>query len=63
MQPLLTQDDVAEFLKLSVRSVERLRCAGTGPRFLRIRHSIRYRLCDVEAWLASRLRGSTSEEA
>ena len=62
MQRLLTQDEVAELLKLSVRTVERLRVSGTGPKFLRILRSVRYRPSDVEAWLASRLRGSTSEE-
>jgi predicted DNA-binding transcriptional regulator AlpA len=46
-----------------VRTVERLRVTGTGPKFLRIRHSVRYRPADVEAWLASRVVGSTSEAA
>ena len=63
MQPLLTQDEAAELLKLSVRTVERLRVSGAGPKFLKIRHSVRYRPSDVEAWLKSRVVGSTSEEA
>jgi predicted DNA-binding transcriptional regulator AlpA len=62
MQPLLTQDECAELMKLSVRTVERLRITGAGPKFLRIRHSVRYRPADVEAWLASRTVRSTSEE-
>ena len=61
MQPLLTQDEAAELLKLSVRTVERLRVTGSGPKFLKIRNSVRYRLSDVEAWIASRVVGSTSE--
>jgi excisionase family DNA binding protein len=63
MQPLLTQDEVAEYLKLSVRTVERLRVTGAGPKFLKIRNSVRYRPESVEAWLASRVVGSTSETA
>jgi excisionase family DNA binding protein len=63
MQPLLTQDECAELLKLSVRTMERLRVSGTGPKFLKIRNSVRFRPEDVQSWLASRLRGSTSEEA
>jgi excisionase family DNA binding protein len=63
MQPLLTQDECAEYLKLSVRTVERLRVSGTGPKFLRIRHSVRYRAEDVQTWLASRIVSSTSETA
>ena len=62
MQPLLTQNEAAELLKLSVRTVERLRVTGTGPKFLKIRNSVRYRPADVEAWLASRTVRSTSEE-
>jgi excisionase family DNA binding protein len=62
MQPLLTQDEAAELLKLSVRTVERLRVSGTGPKFLKIFRSVRYRPEDVQTWLASRVRGSTSEE-
>jgi excisionase family DNA binding protein len=60
MQPLLTQDEAAELLKLSVRTVERLRTSGTGPKFLKIRNSVRYRLEDVQSWIVSRLVGSTS---
>jgi hypothetical protein len=41
MQPLLTQNEAAELLKLSVRTVERLRVSGTGPKFLKIRNSVR----------------------
>jgi excisionase family DNA binding protein len=62
MQPLLTQDEVAELCKLSVRTLERLRVTSGGPKYLKIRNSVRFRPADVEAWLASRLRGSTSEE-
>ena len=62
MQPLLTQDEAAELLKLSVRTVERLRVSGRGPKFLKILRSVRYRPADVEAWLAARIVSSTSEE-
>jgi predicted DNA-binding transcriptional regulator AlpA len=62
MQSLLTQRQCAEMLALSERTLERLRVSGAGPKFLRIRHSVRYRPADVEAWLASRIVGSTSEE-
>jgi predicted DNA-binding transcriptional regulator AlpA len=62
MQSLLTQSECAELLRLSERTLERLRVSGSGPKFLRIRHSVRYRPGDVEAWLASRTVQSTSEE-
>jgi predicted DNA-binding transcriptional regulator AlpA len=62
MQPLLTQRQCAEMLVLSERTLERLRQSGLGPRYLRMRHSVRYRPADVEQWLASRTVRSTSEE-
>jgi excisionase family DNA binding protein len=62
MQPLLTQDEAAKYLKLSVRTIERLRFSGRGPKFLKIFRSVRYRQSDVEQWLASRVVGSTSEQ-
>ena len=62
MQSLLTQHECAELLRLSERTLERLRVTGRGPKFLRIRHSVRYRPADVEAWLSSRIVRSTSEE-
>jgi predicted DNA-binding transcriptional regulator AlpA len=62
MQPLLTQRQAAELLCLSERTLERFRVSGIGPKFVRLGKSVRYRAGDVEAWLASRVVGSTSEE-
>ena len=61
MQPLLTQREAATLLKLSIRSLERMRCIGGGPRYVRAGHSIRYREADLEAWVASRTVSNTSE--
>ena len=62
MQPLLTQRQAAETLALSERTLERFRVTGAGPKFVRLGKSIRYRLADLEAWIASRVVGSTSEK-
>jgi excisionase family DNA binding protein len=62
MQPLLTQDEAAELLRLSVRTVERLRVSGRGPKFLKAGKSVRYRECDLVAWVEARVVGSTSEK-
>jgi hypothetical protein len=41
---LLTQREAALALRLSERTIERIRVQGTGPRFVRLNHrSIRYR--------------------
>ena len=60
---LLTQREVAEALRLSERTIERMRISGTGPKFIRLGHSIRYRQQDLDAHVATRVVGSTSEEA
>jgi predicted DNA-binding transcriptional regulator AlpA len=60
---LLTQREVALALRLSERTLERMRVAGIGPRFVRLANrSIRYRQQDIEAHVAARVVGSTSEE-
>ena len=63
MTALLTQREAALALRLSERTLERWRVAGTGPRFVRLNHSIRYRQSDIDAHVAARVVGSTSEKA
>jgi len=62
MQTLLTQRDAATLLHLSERTLERLRVSGLGPKFARLGKSVRYRLADLETWIASQVVGSTSEQ-
>jgi hypothetical protein len=42
-------------------AIHRLR--GTGPRFVKVGRLVRYRRSDLDAWIAARVRGSTSEAA
>jgi excisionase family DNA binding protein len=58
---LLTQRDAALYLHLSERTLERMRVAGTGPRFVRIGKSIRYRQQDLDAFVARRVVASTCQ--
>ena len=59
---LLTQREAASVLRLSERTLERLRCSGLGPIFVRCGgRSIRYRQSDLGQWIASRVVRSTSE--
>jgi predicted DNA-binding transcriptional regulator AlpA len=61
MQALLNERDVSALIKLSIRTLQRLRYVGGGPRFVRLHGSVRYRLTDLEAWIASRVVSSTSQ--
>jgi excisionase family DNA binding protein len=58
---LLTPREVAEALRLSVRTVERLRATGEGPEYIRFGSSVRYDRDALARWLAERKRRSTSE--
>jgi hypothetical protein len=53
MATLLTQREAADVLRLSQRTLERWRVQGTGPRFVRLNHSIRYRPEDLDAHVAA----------
>ena len=61
MQTLLTQRDAASLLSLSVRTLERLRVSGGGPKFVKAGKAVRYREPDLQAWIEARIRNSTSE--
>ena len=61
MDRLLDQREAARILGVSVRTLERLRTTGTGPKFCRLRRLVRYRTCDLEKWVCSSLYVSTSE--
>jgi len=62
MQRLLNQAEAADLLRLSQRTLERLRCVGGGPRFVRLRGSVRYRTEDLQSWIEARVVSNTSEE-
>lgn len=46
---------------LAVATLNNLRVAGNGPPFLKLGRSVRYRVADLDAWLAERMVGSTSD--
>jgi predicted DNA-binding transcriptional regulator AlpA len=61
MDTLLNQKQAAHVLGLSVRTLERHRVAGTGPRFTRLGRLVRYREVDLADWVNAGLRLSTSD--
>ena len=53
MATLLTQREAASVLRLSERTLERMRVHGSSLRFVRLsRRSIRYRQADLDAYIA-----------
>jgi predicted DNA-binding transcriptional regulator AlpA len=61
LQPVVTETEAARILGLSVKTLRRWRWAGKGPRFLKIGAAVRYDLADLEAYIASCKRSSTSD--
>lgn len=58
----LNQRDLARRWSLSPRTLERWRWTGDGPAFLKVGGRVAYRLQDIEAWEADRLRRSTTAD-
>ena len=59
---LLAEKEAAKILGFSERTLQKWRNLGGGPRFVRVsRRAIRYRQVDLDAWIESRLRNSTSD--
>lgn len=56
---LLTQKDLAEYWSVAEATLERWRCAGIGPRYLKLTGLVRYRISDVQAFEEESLRAST----
>jgi len=61
---LINEHEAADYIGHSVRALQNWRIRGGGPKFVKISHrSIRYRRCDLNDWIESRLVRSTSEAA
>ncbi|MBO1908111.1 helix-turn-helix domain-containing protein [Microvirga sp. 3-52] len=55
------QNEVAALLRLSPRTLERHRLAGTGPAYVKLGRRVVYTREAVEAWTAVNTFSSTSE--
>lgn len=52
-QALVTTEELANYLGVSVRTVQRLTAAGSLPHY-KVGRSVRYRSTDIERWLFDR---------
>ncbi len=57
----LDQSQAALFLKLSERTLERLRWRGDGPKFCKLGRRVAYRQADLLNWAEARVFSSTTE--
>lgn len=63
MNPILVDEkDAAELLGLTRRTLQKWRTDGRGPPHVKIsQRCVRYRVEDIEEWIESKLRTSTSD--
>jgi hypothetical protein len=60
-EPLFNTQDAAAYLALGPRTLVEWRARGGGPQFTKLNRTVRYRRVDLDAFIAARLRHSTSD--
>ncbi|SFL23902.1 DNA binding domain-containing protein, excisionase family [Pseudovibrio ascidiaceicola] len=58
---LITEAAAADYLGISIRTIQAWRMRGGGPIFVKLGKSVRYRPSDIQAWIEAHLASSTSE--
>ena len=57
----IDEQQVADMLCQSVRTIQKWRLTGNGPEFHKLGRSVRYRQSDVLAWADTRRKAHTSQ--
>jgi len=57
----LRTPEAARFVGLSIRTLEKHRIYGTGPRYSKLGGRVVYRVEDLQAWVDSAAKASTSD--
>ncbi|MBK7251484.1 MAG: helix-turn-helix domain-containing protein [Gammaproteobacteria bacterium] len=57
----LTNDEAADYLRLSPRTLEKQRVIGGGPRFRKFGRRVMYAMSDLDAWADARSFEATSD--
>lgn len=60
---MLRTQGAAEYLSISVSTLNKLRLTGGGPSYIKLGKSVLYDPSDLDVWLASKRRRSTSVAA
>lgn len=61
--PPMPVEQAARFCGCSISLLNKLRVTGDGPAFVKLGRKVSYETADLRAWLNSRRRTSTSQEA
>jgi excisionase family DNA binding protein len=57
----LTVKEAAQYVRLAMSTLNALRTAGRGPRFIKLGRKVLYDTKDLDAWLDRNKRRSTNE--
>ncbi|WP_241130890.1 helix-turn-helix transcriptional regulator [Achromobacter xylosoxidans] len=60
-QRYLTNDEAADYLRLSPRTLEKQRVIGGGPKFRKFGRRVMYAVSDLDAWADVRSYAATSD--
>lgn len=58
---LITEAAAADYLGISIRTIQAWRVRGGGPSYVKMGKSVRYRPSDIQSWIEAHLASSTSE--
>ena len=60
MEKLIDEKQVEQFYGINRSSLQKWRCLGGGPRFIKIGRRVRYRASDIEECIDAHVKLSTS---
>jgi len=60
-QRYLTNDEAAQYLRLSPRTLEKQRVIGGGPKFRKFGRRVMYAVADLDSWADARSYEATSD--
>ena len=60
MKQLMTTKETSAYIRQAVQTLAKWRVYGLGPKWAKIGRSVLYEQTDVDAWIESRTRTSTS---
>lgn len=63
MSALLRESEASTRLGLSVRTLQKWRIEGRGPRFVKLGNAVRYEPTEIEEFVREGVRSSTSQPA
>ena len=61
LEGFIDEKTAADFLCQSVRTIQKWRVTGFGPKFYKSGRSVRYRRCELLEWATARRHGNTSQ--